>query len=526
MTIPAGDDPRKSYAGNGSTVNFTTPIFINNSGIKAILVTDATGAEAPQTEITHYTLTGGGGAAGTLTMITAPPTGTTLVIYVDEAISQQADPVNGDPLDVDVSIETPDDKLTLIARRTTDLIERALRLPEGDTGFVAADMYLPAKVDRLGKYLFFDLTTGKPTATSGTTALPGISTFGETLIDDADAATARATLGLNPLDIPDAINDFRLIKSGANLTLERVTGSYININGTLRKISGALPTLAASGFTTGTITNVDKTVVPPVVTETAHGRNNGDMVSIGGVGGCTSANGIWEVANTTANTYELKAANISAGPAYTSGGVATTVLYYIYAYWTGSAVALEHSSTGYTIGASGRAEKTGDTSRRLVGMAAVYGDATGLIWQDDNFARLVASYNHRRAKHMSMIRLTQLHVTITTLEQHAELQTERGHFVTWADESFWFIATLSFWVTIGSGQIEVTLDNDNAMSGQAIGTPSNNPQYVNTTTTPDKVTLHLHNSLAEGYHYAHLSARQNATTSTTDDLYLSGMVTG
>src|SRR4030067_149768 len=73
-----------------------------------------------------------------------------------------------------------------------------------------------------------------------------------------------------------AIQDFRLIKSGADLTLQRITGNAININGVVQVLSGSLPTLSAASMTPDTT-------------------------------------------------------------------------YYIYAYWTGSAVSLEASTTGYTV---------------------------------------------------------------------------------------------------------------------------------------------------------------------------------
>jgi len=65
---------------------------------------------------------------------------------------------------------------------------------------------------------------------------------------------------------------------------------------------------------------------PIVVTCTAHGYANGDIVAIRGVLGLTVANGTWQVANQTANTFELKtvkdALNSTGNAAYTSGGTA------------------------------------------------------------------------------------------------------------------------------------------------------------------------------------------------------------
>jgi hypothetical protein len=59
---------------------------------------------------------------------------------------------------------------------------------------------------------------------------------------------------------------------------------------------------------------------PIVVTSTAHGFANGDVVTISKVGGNTAANGKWTIQNVAANTFEL--AGSTGNGAYTSGGIA------------------------------------------------------------------------------------------------------------------------------------------------------------------------------------------------------------
>jgi len=65
---------------------------------------------------------------------------------------------------------------------------------------------------------------------------------------------------------------------------------------------------------------------PIVVTCTAHGFANGDLVYIDNVGGNTAANGLWKIANQAANTFELTdpvlGTNVVGISAYTSGGYA------------------------------------------------------------------------------------------------------------------------------------------------------------------------------------------------------------
>lgn len=68
------------------------------------------------------------------------------------------------------------------------------------------------------------------------------------------------------------------------------------------------------------ITNITK-ANPAVVTSTAHGLSNGDVVRITGVSGMTEVNGhTFTIANVAANTFQLSGTNSSAYTTYTSGG--------------------------------------------------------------------------------------------------------------------------------------------------------------------------------------------------------------
>jgi hypothetical protein len=65
---------------------------------------------------------------------------------------------------------------------------------------------------------------------------------------------------------------------------------------------------------------------PIVITATAHGFSNGDIVSVEGVLGNLAANGLWVIASVAANTFALtdpvSGGNAVGSAAYTSGGVA------------------------------------------------------------------------------------------------------------------------------------------------------------------------------------------------------------
>jgi hypothetical protein len=81
--------------------------------------------------------------------------------------------------------------------------------------------------------------------------------------------------------------------------------------------------VASAAGSAKTITGISK-ANPGVVTSTAHGLANGDIVVITGVVGMTELNGrAFVVANQAANSFELKGVDTTNYTTWASGGVAT-----------------------------------------------------------------------------------------------------------------------------------------------------------------------------------------------------------
>ena len=78
---------RIAYNGNDVTTVFAFPYrFLSNNHLFVIEV-DAEGTETVKEITTHFTVTGAGDdAGGSVTMLTAPATGVTLVIYRDTGV--------------------------------------------------------------------------------------------------------------------------------------------------------------------------------------------------------------------------------------------------------------------------------------------------------------------------------------------------------------------------------------------------------------------------------------------------------
>jgi hypothetical protein len=194
MTVSSTTN-RKSFTGDGSTTAFgTSPVvFFDESELEVYLVTTATGASTLQTITTHYTVSGGAGTTGTVTMVTAPASTETLIILRVLPYTQTDDFVNNDINDAEV-LEDRLDKLTMLTQQLDEVDARSLKLSSAEAG-TAALTELP--FDRASKFLAFDASKNL-IAAAGTTEVP-VSAFMETVLDDTTAADARTTLGLGAL---------------------------------------------------------------------------------------------------------------------------------------------------------------------------------------------------------------------------------------------------------------------------------------------------------------------------------------
>ena len=216
MTISTEPVPL-SYNGDGSTVAFAiTWKYFATSDVRATL-RSAAGVETAWVLNTDFTLTAAGDDdGGTLTATTAPATGTTLVIELDTPNTQSTSLPLGGPLPSD-DVEDAIDRLTQICAKLEQLFNRSLRVPRTDTQN-GDDLELPIDSTRASKFLAFD-SNGDPIAAAGTSAdLGPVSTFVNTLLDDANAVTFLTTFNANFTGTNTALGGSALdsITSGTN----------------------------------------------------------------------------------------------------------------------------------------------------------------------------------------------------------------------------------------------------------------------------------------------------------------------
>lgn len=189
-----------SYTGNGSTTAFAVPfVFFGSGELEVIERTIATGAEVVKTLTTHYTVTGGDGATGTVTALSAPASTVEWHIRRKTARTQLVDYQANDAFPADTH-ERALDRAAARDQEIEETVGRALTFPKTDASTL--DPELPASVDRAGLYLAFDVD-GNPVATAGTTSDIVATPFAETLLDDVSAAAMRSTLGLGTAAVAD-----------------------------------------------------------------------------------------------------------------------------------------------------------------------------------------------------------------------------------------------------------------------------------------------------------------------------------
>lgn len=278
-----------SYAGNGSTVAFafSYPIF-EQTDLRIILKVDATGVETVQTLTAHYTVSASPWTSGgTVTMVTAPASGETLIVKSDIPSTQGTDyPTAGNfPA---ASHEDALDRLTLIFQQMEETIGRSLTLAEATalSDFVVPDpgtnvvLYYDGAAfswpvlttltpDSVATTAFTQTLLDDATAAAFMTTL-GITAFAQTLLDDTTAAAARATLELEGGALK---NPSVSAKTGAYTVVAADDGGHVSAtSGTWSLITAAAASVLGDGFSF-TFTNDGTGVVTfnPQGAETVNG---------------------------------------------------------------------------------------------------------------------------------------------------------------------------------------------------------------------------------------------------------------
>jgi hypothetical protein len=212
------------------------------------VVVTATGAATLLTENTHYTVSGGDGSTGTVSLAggSAPygaPTALQKVVIVRNIdLLQETDFVNNEATDAEVA-EDALDKLTMIAQQLDARIDLSFALAESDVSGASTVIPTPEASTLVG-WNSAGTALQNYAASALSTALT--TPFTLTLLDDTTAAAARTTLGAAA---SGANTDITSLAAGTTLTnpintTQALTdGATINWNAN----SGAMGTVTLGG---------------------------------------------------------------------------------------------------------------------------------------------------------------------------------------------------------------------------------------------------------------------------------------
>lgn len=210
-----------------------------------------------------------------------------------------------------------------------------------------------------------------------------------------------------------------------------------------------------------------------------------------------------------------------------NSGLSANTTYYAYAYWTGSAIDLEYSTTGYTLDVNGTGVmvKNGDTSRTLVGMFRT--DAS-TQFNDAASKRLVRTwFNDPGITVTSMMPGSPNSAAVSANAWTEITSTARAEFLTWAGES---ISGMLF-----SGNVNIATAGNTINLGLGIDSTTVATAYAGCRITPantssqNMAAVVKHDTLSEGYHYCTPLAASNGTINATFQHSLTpadGSVTG
>lgn len=188
---------KKSFATNGSTTLFELGagfIFFDASEL-VVTFQDSDGVETLQVITTDYTVSGGAGTTGSVTMNSAPADEGTLLIQRVMPLTQAVDLVNNSTSDAEV-IEDSLDKLTLGLQQLDESVGRVVRASPFEDDIDP----LPTPTARRGKLLrFVDDADAQPEAVSAADlSLITLSSVGKTLVEQTTKLAMRNTgLGIN-----------------------------------------------------------------------------------------------------------------------------------------------------------------------------------------------------------------------------------------------------------------------------------------------------------------------------------------
>ena len=233
MTINIADNsPRANYTATSGQTVFTVSFEFFDEADLTVYING--------TETSAYTVTGGDGSTGTVTLTSGATAGDKIAIVRDVAIERTTDFTEG----AAISRSALNEQLDKLTAQVADINDRASRSLQLNDHEVAASTSLPATDDRKGKVLGFNEVTGDVQSGPSLTDVQSL----------ADVSADIATLA----DIEDGTDATDAIQTAAGISSDITTVSGISSNvTTVAGISSDVTAVAADATDIGTVaTNI------------------------------------------------------------------------------------------------------------------------------------------------------------------------------------------------------------------------------------------------------------------------------
>lgn len=298
MTVSSTTN-RASASGNGVTTAFSTGFyFIDNADLRVSII-GSDGVETVKTITTHYTVAGSGNAAGgTVTFLTAPASGETVLIVRSPSLVQPLD-FSDNPRYSPEAVEKHFDRIAMQLQRASERIDRTIQLPtaasaQSDVGNVAA---------RSNKIVGFDGSGNVAAYTRGGEV--GAGEIGS--IELADGAVTNAKLA----DMAEATFKMRAAGAGPGAPIDgTVTQAQTALalpTNTVTSLAGKSPTITDQ-TAVGTLATGDELLVWDISVPGFRKATVAEVLALGGATGEISPYEIsgLEVTRFDANTFQIQ----------------------------------------------------------------------------------------------------------------------------------------------------------------------------------------------------------------------------
>ncbi len=295
MTILISDNsPRISYTATAGQTVFTVPFeFFDNSDLNVFI------NDVLKTITTNYTVAGGSGSTGTVTLVTGATLGDVIVITRDVTLERVTDFPTSGPFQV-ASLNVELDKLVAMIADLQDLANRGLRLSDSD---VTERLTLASTNERKGTVLAFNATTG------AVEVGPTIADTNTVVQIKADIATV-AGISANVTTVAGISSDVTTV-AGVSSNVTTVAGQTTNmqnITDNLTDIQNA-PTNATNAATSASNAASSETAAASSASSAATSETNAGTSATNAATSASSASSSASTATTKASEASTSAAN-------------------------------------------------------------------------------------------------------------------------------------------------------------------------------------------------------------------------